>query len=201
MQAAVGVRSPLQQNPVPGLRPPLERLTLWERPWPRHSRCGPSAPIRAAVGVRRPLPQNPAPGSGRRSSASPCGSGLGRDAAAAVRRLRYRLPSGSRPLPQNPAPGSRRRSGASPCGSGLGRDAAAAVRRLRYRLPSGSRPLPQNPVPGSGGGLGAPCGRTSRRTADGRPLPPDDATLQASTRSSQRLMSRISSMLTSWSMS
>ena len=43
---------------------------LWERPWPRHSRCGKQASIQAAVGVRRPLPQNPDSTSGRRSGAT-----------------------------------------------------------------------------------------------------------------------------------
>ncbi len=68
---------------------------MWERPWPRRGQCSPQASIQASVGVRRPLPQNPGPGSGRESGARPCGSGLGRDRADAVRRLRFRLLSGS----------------------------------------------------------------------------------------------------------
>jgi hypothetical protein len=64
-----------QKTPPTEPRPRLgswsRRITLWERPWPRHGGCRPPASIQAAVGVRRPLPQNPGPASVRGAGASP----------------------------------------------------------------------------------------------------------------------------------
>ena len=65
----------------------------------------------------------------------PCGSGLGRDAAMARRRLRFRLQSRASSLPQTRALAADRECS---CGSGLGRDTRAVVRQLRYRPLSGS---------------------------------------------------------------
>lgn len=84
--------------------------------WERLGFCNPQASIKAAVGVGRPAHRTPAPAR-IAGPVLPCGSGIGRDAAAAVRRLRYRPLSGSqdssrraptsptecRPLLRNPA--------------------------------------------------------------------------------------------------
>jgi len=103
--SAVAVRR-LRYRPPSGSEDPSHRILaqapavngappLWERPWPRLGRRRPPASVQAAVGVGRPLPQNPGAGSGRDWCASHCESGLGRDTAVTVRRLRYRSPSGS----------------------------------------------------------------------------------------------------------
>jgi hypothetical protein len=111
--AAVGVRRPLPQNPGSG----------------SGGRSG-AAPVGAALAAtgllpsagsdpgcrrgQRPPPTEPRLRLRRPIRRSPCGSGLGRDRAAAVRRLRYKPPSGS----EDPvrAPASDR---AHSCGSGL----------------------------------------------------------------------------------
>ena len=172
----------------------------YKRPWPRHGRRSPPAPIQAAVGVRGPLPQNP--GSGRRSGAIPVGAALaatGRLQSAGFdtrhnreqarsHGLRSRQLSGSEdPSHRNPAhaptadrahplwerpwprlghrrpqasmqaavgvktpptetrPTLRRQIGRIPCGSGLGRDRAPAVRRLRCRPCRGQKTPPTEP--------------------------------------------------------
>jgi hypothetical protein len=83
----------------------------------------------------------------RRTGSDPCGSGLGRDAAATGRRLRYGPLSGSRPLPQNARPGFGGGSGSAPVGATFGRDAALAGRRLRFEPQSRASSLPQNSAP------------------------------------------------------
>ncbi len=66
---------------------------------------------------------------------APCGSGLGRDAAMARRRLRFRPQSRASSLPQTLALTA---DSECSCGSGLGRDTVVAVRRPRCGLLSGS---------------------------------------------------------------
>ena len=97
----------------------------WERPWPRCGRCNPPASMRAAIGVKTPATE-PGPVLRPQGVRDLRWSSLGRDAAAAIRRLRCRPQSGSRPLPQNPGPGSGRRSGAISVGAAL-----AATRPLQ----------------------------------------------------------------------
>ncbi len=82
-----GSEDPSHRNPAPAA---IRERFLWERPWPRPGRRCLQASMQAAVGVRRPLPQKLGTGSARESGTH-CGSGLGRDAAVAVRRLRCRL--------------------------------------------------------------------------------------------------------------
>ena len=131
MQAAVGVRRPLPQNPGFGSGLGSGASPLWERPWPRHGLCCPPASMQVAVGVRRPLLQNI--GSDRRSVSIPvratlwerpwpryglCCPQASMQAAVAVRR----------PLPQNS--GSDRRWGAIPVGVTSVGAALAATRPL-----------------------------------------------------------------------
>ena len=168
MRAAVGVRGPLPQNPGPD-----------------SSRRSGSAHVGAALAATRPLqsagsdagrrrgqktpPTEPWPGLEPQIWLSPCGSGLGRDTAAAVRGLRCRPLSGSEdPSHRTPArtqaadlsqflwerPWPRHDRG-SPQAS---MQAAVGVRR----------PLPQNPGPDSSRRSGsAPVGAALAAT---RPL-------------------------------
>ena len=114
----------------PSHRPPARARaaglaqSLWERPWPRQGRRRSQASIQAAVGVKTP-PTETRPTLRRQIGRIPCGSGLGRDRATAVRRLRCRLLSGSRPLPQKP--GSAHGLGTIPVGAAL-----AATGPLRF---------------------------------------------------------------------
>ncbi len=140
-------------------------MPLWERPWPRHGRCCPQASIQAAVGVKTP-PTEPRTGSGRRSGACPCGSGLGRDTAAVVRRLRSRSLSGSSPLPQNLARAPATGLAHAPVG------AASAATRPRAPQASmqaavGVKTPPTEPRSGSGRRSGpCPCGSGLGRDTD-----------------------------------
>jgi len=114
MQAAVGVRRPLPQNPAPTAD---RARSLWERPWPRRGRCWPQASMQAAVGVRRPLPQNPTPTADRARSLwerpwprrGRCCPLASMQAAVGVRR----------PLPQKPRSGVGCELGAFSVGAAL----------------------------------------------------------------------------------
>ena len=131
IQAAVGVRKPLPQNPRPCRRQGMLFVgAALAAMRPLRSACFDSGRCRG----RKTPPAEP-------SLVWPtghafCGSGLGRDAAVAVRRLRSRPLSGS----EDPSHRTLARVAdrACFCGSGLGRDAAAAVRLLRFRPLSGS---------------------------------------------------------------
>ena len=156
IQAAVGVRRPLPQNPA---RAPAAGLD--------------HAPVGAALAVTRPLlPADLDPGRRRGQDPShrtparlsprvwltPCGSGLGRDTAAVVRRLRSRSLSGSRPLPQNLARAPAAGLAHAPVGAAL---AATRPRAPRASMQAavGVRTPPTKPHSGSGRASGAcPCG-------------------------------------------
>ncbi len=100
-------RTPARAPAAGRARSPLEQ------PWPRRGRCNLQASMQAAVGVRTPATE-PRPGLRPQVGRDLRGSGLGRDAAAAIRRLRCRLPSGPRPLPQNTALPRQNRSHNAP---------------------------------------------------------------------------------------
>jgi hypothetical protein len=92
MQAAVGVKTPPTETPAQAQA--VDRAhPLWERPWPRHGRGRPPASMQAAVGVKTP-PTESRPGLRPWIGRMPCGSGLGRDTADAICRLRFRLMPG-----------------------------------------------------------------------------------------------------------
>jgi len=100
-------RAPVRAPAAGRARSPLER------PWPRRGRSNPPASMRAATGVKTPATE-PWPGLRPQVGRDLRGSGLGRDAAAAIRRLRCRLQSGPRPLPQNTALPRQNRSHNAP---------------------------------------------------------------------------------------
>ena len=167
IQAAVGVRRPLPQNPA---RAPAAGLD--------------HAPVGAALAATRPLlsagfdpgrrrGQDPSHRTPARLSPrvwlTPCGSGLGRDTAAVVRRPRSRPLSGPEDPSHRTPHGLRPRVWRMPLWERRWPRHGPALRGPRCRPLSGSRPLPQNPARAPAAGLAhAPVGAALAATRPSR---------------------------------